>query len=494
MAIVDRALAGSPFSSSTYSPAASTYESTSGSSSSTVPGPGALSGKAIKALGRVTIRGIDHFVILRQLSIIAHHFPLPDEKAAEVTKIEDVYAHALEFSRQGLYRQEINKKALRLLLGQIGMGETQFLIRALCRWDGLELRLFLSEILIQLAPLWNPCLGKIFSSPLLSAYSGTYKSDNISILPFLLFIGKLIRTRGSVCRAVLDVGFLDVLMLIRTLSDLNKEDIISEIESVKDYPSHRRHLLAASNAILLDILAYPEHRPVLLGHPICATWITPRVATADIAPFTCREKALFLNSERDVPDDESLLYLTLNLPAACKVGCVSKVPTEELVNSLAFEVVHDQSLRVFLLRSRYNEKVELLSRVIKYMLHHGSALSRSSVHPDTLRSRYRLLFFLRLIAAIAWGPSNRAALLDAGVIDFLVRIVQTEVPESYTAIIAAAHDHEAHIPAIIREQGLARLLGGPLAKTSRLVGLISTAFAALFPGDTEPAPVRQRRE
>lgn len=56
--------------------------------------------------------------------------------------------------RQGLYRQEINRKALRLLLGQIGMGETQFLVRALCRWDGLELRLFLSEILIQLTPLW----------------------------------------------------------------------------------------------------------------------------------------------------------------------------------------------------------------------------------------------------------------------------------------------------------------------------------------------------
>jgi hypothetical protein len=57
-------------------------------------------------------------------------------------------------SRQGLYREEINRKALRLLLGQIGMGETQYLVRALSRWDRVELRLFLSEILIQLAPLW----------------------------------------------------------------------------------------------------------------------------------------------------------------------------------------------------------------------------------------------------------------------------------------------------------------------------------------------------
>lgn len=103
--------------------------------------------------------------------------------------------------------------------------------------------------------------------------------------------------------------------------------------------------------------------------------------------------------------------------------------------------------------------------------------------PDALRQRYRLLFFLRLIAAVAWGPSNRAALLDAGVIAFLVQIVRTEVPESYTAIIRTTdfEDLDHSIPAIIREQGLAHLLGGPLAKTSRLVGLILNAFVALFP-------------
>lgn len=42
------------------------------------------------------------------------------------------------------------------------------------------------------------------------------------------------------------------------------------------------------------------------------------------------------------------------------------------MNSLAFEVVYDQALRVFLMRSRYNEKMELLSRAIKFMLDHGS--------------------------------------------------------------------------------------------------------------------------
>ncbi|KAJ7779431.1 hypothetical protein DFH07DRAFT_936265, partial [Mycena maculata] len=181
MATLDRTLAGSPL--STYSLSASAYETASWSSSSTVPGPGALTGKVIKALGRVTIRGIDHFVIVRQLAVIAHHFPLSDEKAELIRDVDGIYADVLEFSRQGLYREEINRKSLRLLLGQIGMGETQFLVRALSRWDVLELRLFLSETLIQLAPLWNPCLEKVFSSPLLGAYSSTHKPGHLSIIP-----------------------------------------------------------------------------------------------------------------------------------------------------------------------------------------------------------------------------------------------------------------------------------------------------------------------
>jgi hypothetical protein len=77
------------------------------------------------------------------------------------------------------------------------------------------------------------------------------------------------------------------------------------------------------------------------------------------------------------------------------------------------------------------------------------------------------------------------------VIDFLVQIVQTEVPDSHIAIIAS-HAHEDHnIPAIIREQGLAHLLGGPLARTSRLIGLIFTAFSALFPENVKSDSIRK---
>lgn len=208
-------------------------------------------------------------------------------------------------------------------------------------------------------------------------------------------------------------------------------------------------------------------------------------------------------------------------PSLASLVCISEVPTEELVNSLAFWVDYDQALRVYLLRNHYDKKVALLSRIIKYLLEHRSVIflfspevntdshvaecksssapsvpSEPSVRLDTPRMRYRLLFFLRLITVVGWGPSNRAALLDAGVIDFLVQIVQTEVPDSYIAIIAS-HEHEdldQSIPAVIREQGLAHLLGGPLAKTSRLVGLISSAFSALFPEQREAHSLRNRAQ
>ncbi|KAK7038614.1 hypothetical protein R3P38DRAFT_2906717 [Favolaschia claudopus] len=482
MPTVDRVLSSSPASSVFSGPSrASTYETSSGSSSSTVPGPGALSGKAIKALGRVTIRGIDRLVMTRQLSVIAHYFPLPDEKAVCMKHAEEMYADALEFSRQG-------------------MGETQYLVRALSRWDRLELRLFIAEILIQLAPLWNPCLSKVLSSPLLSAYSSRSKSADVSLCPLLLFISKLIRTKASVCRAVLDVGLLDVLMLVRSLNNLNTTVILSALVS-PGAPSDRKRLLSVSNAVLHDILAYPEFRSVVQNHPICSTWVMPRVrASAEIVPLTSRERSLLLNSEQDIPDDESNsnLYLVLDLPRVVALPPIPEVAAEVLIHSLAFSVEFDQSFRVFLFRSQYEEKVALFADMIQHMVNQSSSPAPPSTpsSEDILRPRYRLLFFLHLIKAAAWSPSNRAALLDAGVIDFLLHIVHREVPESYFAILGV--DQEARYSGayyanddiiIEKERGLGLLLNGPLAKTSRLVGLISAAFEALFPGEITPAGV-----
>jgi hypothetical protein len=71
------------------------------SSSSTVPGPGALTGKALKALGEVTLRGLDRIVMARHLSTVIHSFPHTDVEASNIQNIQEIYDDLLEFSRYG---------------------------------------------------------------------------------------------------------------------------------------------------------------------------------------------------------------------------------------------------------------------------------------------------------------------------------------------------------------------------------------------------------
>jgi hypothetical protein len=52
-----------------------------------------------------------------------------------------------------MYSTETYYKALGFM-GQIGMGETRYLISALSHWHLVELHILLSEILIQITPLW----------------------------------------------------------------------------------------------------------------------------------------------------------------------------------------------------------------------------------------------------------------------------------------------------------------------------------------------------
>lgn len=145
-------------------------ETTSGSSSSTVPGPGALTGKAVKALGKVTLRGLDRIVMAKHLATVIHSFPHTDKEASNVQNIQEIYDDLLEFSRYifplfsaqslsiqhrpGMYTTGICDKALGFILRQIGTGHTHHLIEAIARWHSVELHLLLQEILIQLAPLW----------------------------------------------------------------------------------------------------------------------------------------------------------------------------------------------------------------------------------------------------------------------------------------------------------------------------------------------------
>lgn len=75
---------------------ASLYTSTTDSTGS---GPGALGGKAIKALGKMTIRGIDRVIINARLKSITAKFPHSNEQAPAIKNIGDMYNVLLELCR-----------------------------------------------------------------------------------------------------------------------------------------------------------------------------------------------------------------------------------------------------------------------------------------------------------------------------------------------------------------------------------------------------------
>lgn len=83
----------------------SEYSSFSGSdptwtsSGSTIPGIGSLTGKAIKALGSIVLRGLDRFIIYAHIRAILSKFPHSDTQAATIEGIQEIYDIILELSR-----------------------------------------------------------------------------------------------------------------------------------------------------------------------------------------------------------------------------------------------------------------------------------------------------------------------------------------------------------------------------------------------------------
>ncbi|KAF8194409.1 hypothetical protein K438DRAFT_2017472 [Mycena galopus ATCC 62051] len=106
---------------------------------STIWGPGTLSGRALLALGEVTIRGINSLVIRRRLATIRLRAPTLNKSMCD---------DLLELSRPGLYSASIGKEAHRLVLSQI-CAESQYsmLVLAVCDWSKDEARLIILALI-----------------------------------------------------------------------------------------------------------------------------------------------------------------------------------------------------------------------------------------------------------------------------------------------------------------------------------------------------------
>lgn len=149
--------------------------------SSTVPGLGEISGRAILALGKVTLRGAEYVIIRRRLDTISVKFP--HRNTGRILGIDQMYKDVLELSRcdpakfsftsqtypsnrRDLYHDTVRIRALSIILVQIGSRQTQKLVEHLLGWPLIEIKIFISEFTAMLDPL--KCVGTLCTIMFLS--------------------------------------------------------------------------------------------------------------------------------------------------------------------------------------------------------------------------------------------------------------------------------------------------------------------------------------
>ncbi|KAJ3732836.1 G-protein alpha subunit-domain-containing protein [Lentinula guzmanii] len=98
-------------------------------SSSTVPGLGALSGKAIKRFGSAVVNGVDAILIRRRLAQIEDHFAQKTDDTVQSDALKSLYSDLLELSRLS-----IRTRAFRVIMGKVGGMDFEDLAQAMIDW------------------------------------------------------------------------------------------------------------------------------------------------------------------------------------------------------------------------------------------------------------------------------------------------------------------------------------------------------------------------
>ncbi|KAG6917568.1 hypothetical protein DXG01_002037 [Tephrocybe rancida] len=172
----------------------------------TVPGPGSLTGKALKALGELTLRSLDRIVIYKRMRTVPTLFPHTELHAQGRAEISQAYDELLELSRPGLYDRGLRNTAVSILVTQVKNGHIHQLVEALGRWHPYSLEVFLQKMLHMTRSV--------------KSAQDIEKLDQFEItLPQALHLMARISTTGSsACQVVLSAGFLGA------FANLPKED------------------------------------------------------------------------------------------------------------------------------------------------------------------------------------------------------------------------------------------------------------------------------
>ncbi|KAF9462529.1 hypothetical protein BDZ94DRAFT_1322532 [Collybia nuda] len=253
------------------------------STSSTVPGPGEVSGRAIKALGKITLRGLDEIQLRLRLSSLDRLFPHGNRVFWEGDDGEQMYEEIIDLSRPGVYSSRLYKHAMHLLLIQVGHREVKQLIRGLVDWDVERI----GDLLTRLMDL----VLKVDRDPttqnsLAQAYIRYQDTPHIDpLVPFASFLLQLSSASIAAYEASMQAGA----RLLSEISDTENvsltRHLLQTLESVqKPVPPLRRDIFAS-------IVGSPKRVPLQeLGHdemPVNISlwkfsWILSHIAQGEV--------------------------------------------------------------------------------------------------------------------------------------------------------------------------------------------------------------------
>ena len=175
-------------------------------------------------------------------------------------------------SRVGLYSQNVSSAAMQLITTQIASRETHHLRMALQRWPLVELRLFMSQLMstymhdyeILYAVEFFLASCSTLTSSRQSASTGTAADqDGSAFIPIVDFIVLIAEQDDSTCQAVLDGGFLDLLLGIYTSCP------------ILDSGGNRgpfTTLVSSCTSTLLILSKGSTNIESIIDHPVCTIW------------------------------------------------------------------------------------------------------------------------------------------------------------------------------------------------------------------------------
>ena len=274
--------------------ATSSTSNTASTDTSTIWGPGTLSGKAIEAFGEATLRGVENVVIRRKLSTYRSLFPHTDDMT--IKNIDTVYENVLELSRYSSYpfvphvdgchteltahcTDQISTPKIRHRLlcdwwwckSQDGRHFVYAKVYRNGRWSNFNFfypRSWTCQC-VRLMSVWK--LARHFSLPS-SQY--TYTSirnhdvsgkgklealrDAIHLTPVIDFIVVVADHSDLACQAAVDAGFLDFMLRIYAV-----------------FPRLERgtpDLVSACTSTLLIVSRQSDCLEAIIRHPVCLLW------------------------------------------------------------------------------------------------------------------------------------------------------------------------------------------------------------------------------